>query len=291
MKNDKYVVICDNTLDMPEEFIKENGLDMVSLYFEIDGEIHKNNEGLSNQDFYNKMRDGASTKTMAANPDDLVALYKKYVSEGLAVIMISLSSGISGSYTNCELAKSYVLEEYPNAEIYVIDSLCASGGFGMLVYRAKQNMEAGLSAKENYENLEKIKHNIVHKFTVEDLKYLMRGGRISKASAIIGTLINIKPVLHVDEEGKLVALGKVRGRKKSINEMVDDMENCMGSWKDKEDLVVITHGDCEEDALYAKELIEKKYGIKNFMIAYVSPTIGAHSGPGTLAIFFMGDKR
>ena len=161
----------------------------------------------------------------------------------------------------------------------------------MLVYRAKQNMEAGLSAKENYENLEKIKHNIVHKFTVEDLKYLMRGGRISKASAIIGTLINIKPVLHVDEEGKLVALGKVRGRKKSINEMVDDMENCMGSWKDKEDLVIITHGDCEEDALYAKELIEKKYGINNFMIAYVSPTIGAHSGPGTLAIFFMGDKR
>lgn len=161
----------------------------------------------------------------------------------------------------------------------------------MMLYRAVMNKEAGMGLQENYEKLEAEKLNIVHKFTVEDLQYLQRGGRISKAAATIGTMINLKPLLHVDNEGKLVAEAKVRGRKKSLQEMVKGMGTAMGSYKDKQDLIILCHADCKDDADMCVNLIKELYAPKEIIISGVTPTIGAHSGPGTIAIFFMGDTR
>ena len=160
-----------------------------------------------------------------------------------------------------------------------------------MVYKALEQQEAGLSYEEMVEWIESNKLHVCHYFTVDDLFHLYRGGRVSKAAAVLGTMINLKPVLHVDDEGHLIPLSKVRGRKKSLNALVDGMEKQMGSFREKNDIIFLSHGDCYEDALYVQEQIKKRFGIEKFMISPVGPTIGAHSGPGTVALFFMGEAR
>lgn len=286
-----YVIIADTTNDLPMSFTEENNIDLVPLLYEIDGQAYGRDRSLSPKEFYDKMREGAATKTAAANIDEISEHFEFYLKEGKDIIFMCLSSGISSTVSNAFICKSELEEKYPEAKICVIDSLCASGGQGMLLYRAVQNKKNGMSVEENYNNLEKIKMNIVHKFTVEDLKYLQRGGRISKAAATIGTMINLKPLLHVDNEGKLVAESKVRGRKKSLQQLVRNMGPCMGSFEDKQDVIIVCHADVEEDAKYTAELIEELYHPGEIIFSGVTPTIGAHSGPGTIAIFFMGDVR
>lgn len=173
----------------------------------------------------------------------------------------------------------------------VLDSLCASLGQGLLVYYAMELKESGKSIEETADWVESHKKNLVHLFTVDDLNHLHRGGRVSKATAIVGGMLNIKPVLHVDNEGKLVAIGKVRGRKKSLQALVDGMKERIGSYKDTCDTIFISHGDCEDDARYVAEKIKELYPIQTVIINYVGATIGAHSGPGTTALFFLGDYR
>src|SRR5699024_622502 len=175
--------------------------------------------------------------------------------------------------------------------IVVADTLCASLGEGLLVHKAVQLKKAGKSLDETAQWVEAHKENLVHVFTVDDLFHLHRGGRVSKATAIVGTLAGIKPLLHVDEQGHLTAVGKVRGRKKSLQSLVDMMEKQVGSWRDKNDCIFISHGDCAEDADYVKQLVEERFGRKDFLINEIGPTIGTHSGPGTVALFFMGDVR
>ena len=181
------------------------------------------------------------------------------------------------------------MEKNPEAKIIVIDSLCASLGEGLLVHKAVELRDAGKSIEEVAKWVEENKLHLCHQFTVDDLNHLHRGGRVSKATAIIGTLVSVKPVLHVDNEGHLTSLVNVRGRKKSLNTLVDNMAKLVGNYEN--DIVFISHGDCLEDAEYVAELIKERFGITDFLINYVSPTIGAHSGPGTIALFFMGETR
>ena len=183
------------------------------------------------------------------------------------------------------------MEEYPERTIIVVDSLGASLGQGLLVHLAQQKKEEGADLETVAEWAEAHKNNMVHLFTVDDLDNLYRGGRISKTTAVLGGMLNIKPVLHVDNEGKLVALGKVRGRKKSILELISLMDQKIGSHRDSCDTIFISHGDCEEDARFLEEKIKEKYQIKTVIINQVGATIGAHSGPGTLALFFVGDEK
>ena len=286
-----YVIIADSTNDFPATFAEENHVDIVHLLYEIGGETYGRERDLTPKEFYDKMREGLPTKTAAANIEEITEHFEACLKDGKDILFMCLSSGISSTVSNAFIVKAELEEQYPDATICVIDSLCASGGQGFLLNIAVQNKKNGMSVIENYENLESVKRNIVHKFTVEDLKYLQRGGRISKAAATIGTMINLKPLLHVDKEGKLVAESKVRGRKKSLAQLVSNMGECMGSYKDKQDLIVVCHADVDEDAKYTAKLIEEMYHPGKIIFSGVTPTIGAHSGPGTIAIFFMGDKR
>ena len=227
--------------------------------------------------------------TMACNPEVVEKCFRKYLDQGLDVLHISFSSALSSSYNTTAIIARELSEEYTNNKVIVIDSKCASMGEGLFVYKAVQNRDNGMSIEDNVKWLEDNKLHFCHQFTVDDLHHLHRGGRVSKAAAIIGTMINVKPVLHVDNEGRLIPLNNVRGRKKALNALVDNMEKTCKGYDN--DIVFISHGDCLEDAQYVAEQIKARLGIQNFMINYVCPTVGAHSGPGTLALFFMGETR
>lgn len=229
--------------------------------------------------------------TMAANPDTVRKIFMGLVNEGYDILHIAFSSALSGSCSVAETVARDICEEVPGAKITVIDSLCASMGEGLLVHKAIMMKEAGKSMDEIARWLESNKLNLCHIFTVDDLHHLRRGGRISRTTAIIGTLINVKPVLHVNDEGKLVPLNNVRGRKKALVSLVDQMEKRLPGFEDKNDVIFISHGDCREDADYLASMIRERFGMENFMINYVCPTIGSHSGPGTVALFFMGNSR
>lgn len=287
----EYVIITDSTHDMPKGYVEDNGVWTIPIVYEIDGEEYGKDKDLTNKEFYDRMRAGSTTKTAAPNINDITEKFTEALKQGKDVLFTCLSSGISSTVEHAYAAKAELEEEYPDADICVFDSLCACGGQGLLIYYAIENQKKGLSVKENLEALEALKMNIVHKFTVEDLVYLQRGGRVSKAAAVIGGMINLKPVLHVDDEGKLVAEVKVRGRKKSLNQLVAGMEECVGSYADKQEAVVICHADCIEDAEYVKNIVEEKFHPEKIFISEVSPTIGAHAGPGTMTLFFLGDKR
>ena len=287
----EYVIIADSTNDMPPEFAMENNVDIVKIIYQLDDEVYGIDKHLSMKEFYDEMRAGRMTKTAAPNIHQIKEHFEKWAKEGKDILFMCLSSGISSTVNNAFIARDEVAEEYPDVDICVMDSICCAGGQGMLLYHAVNNKKNGMSARENMESLEEIKHHIIQKFTVDDLTYLQRGGMISKAAAAIGTVINLKPLLHVDAEGKLGAEQKIRGRKKALNQLIENMGPAMGSYIDKQEMILVCHGDCDEDVDYCIKLIEEKYKPKEIIKSYISPTIGAHTGPGGLAIFFMGDNR
>ena len=237
------------------------------------------------------MRAGSMTKTQQASIEDTEKVFREILKEGKDILHIAFSSGLSGTANAARLAAENMMEEFPGHKIIVIDSLCASLGQGLLVDYALKLQQQGKNMEETAKWLEDHIQNICHLFTVEDLKYLQRGGRISKTTALVGTMIGIKPVLHVDPEGKLVSISKVRGRKQSIQALVNKMEENIGKYRDEKQPIFISHGDCIEDANYLAELVKERFGYDEFLINDVGPTIGAHSGPGTLALFFMGETR
>lgn len=286
-----YIISTDNTTDLPDNYIKEHGLGMLSLTYMIEGQTYNRKHELPYKEFYEKMRAGSMPTTSQLNPEEAKEEFREFLKEGKDIIHISFSSGLSGSYNSARIAAEELNEEIPDRRITVIDSLCASLGEGLIVHKALQLREQGMEYNELVKWLEEHKQNIVHNFTVDDLFHLYRGGRVSKAAAILGTMIHLKPVLHVDKEGHLIPVSKVRGRKKSLIALVDNMENQIGSYRDKNDMVFISHGDCLEDAEFVRAQIEERFGIKSFLINPVGPTIGAHSGPGTVALFYMGDIR
>ena len=277
--------------DLPEEYLKEKQLLTMSLTYLMDGQTYNSENSLPYQEFYKKMREGCMPTTSQINPQEAKEKLTEFLKINKNIIHIAFSGGLSGTFNSVRLAAQELMEERPDCKITVIDSLAASMGEGLLIYKALEQQEAGLSYEEMVEWIESNKLHVCHYFTVDDLFHLYRGGRVSKAAAVLGTMINLKPVLHVDDEGHLIPLSKVRGRKKSLNALVDGMEKQMGSWREKNDIIFLSHGDCYEDALYVQEQIKKRFGIEKFMISPVGPTIGAHSGPGTVALFFMGEAR
>lgn len=288
MKN--FVISTDTTSDLPLSFLKENDIDVHPLYYAFGEETFGGDNVLSEKEFYARMRSGALPTTQATNPEVSKQLFQKRVDAGLDVLHIAFSSALSSSFNNATLAANEIMEENPGSKIIVIDSLSASMGEGLVVYKAVQLKNEGLSLEEVSEYISSHLGNFCHQFTVDDLNHLYRGGRVSKTAAIIGTLAGIKPMLHVSNEGKLIPVGKVRGRKKSLISLVDRMDETMGSYRGNSNIAFISHGDCEEDANFVADLIKERFGMEVW-INPVCPTIGSHSGPGTVALFYMGDER
>lgn len=286
----EFVITSDSTTDLPVEYLKENGVAFASLSYVLDGKTYRDNQGLTSKEFYDKVRGGAMPTTSQINVEEAKALFEPIVREGKDILHIAFSSGLSGSCNSCRLAAELLMEQVPGCRIEVVDSLCASLGEGLLLHKTleKRKQEA-MELPELAQWVRQLAPHICHNFTVDDLFHLHRGGRVSRATAVLGTLAGIKPVLHVDEEGHLVAVDKVRGRKKSLIALVDRMEKQMQGFEN--DVVFISHGDCPEDAEFVKEQVQERFGIQKFLIHPVGAVIGSHSGPGTMALFFVGAPR
>ncbi len=286
-----YVITTDSSADLPASYYKEHGVGYVSLTYSMDGVHYTPENFLTEKEFYARVRAGALPTTTQANPDNVRKLMEPYLKEGKDILHIAFSSGLSGSYNSSRIAGEELKEEYPERSIIVIDSLAASLGQGLLVYLAQQKKEAGEDMETVAAWVEANKNHITHVFTVDDLHHLYRGGRVSKTTAVLGGVLNIKPILHVDEAGKLINIGKVRGRKKALLELVRLMDKKIGSYGDSCDTIFVSHGDCEEEARFVVEKVKEKYPIKTVVMNYVGSVIGAHSGPGTVALFFVGEKK
>ena len=289
----EYKIITDTTTDLPTDYVKEHNLGMMFVPYTLDGISYTEENNMDYQSFYQLMKEGKMPTTSQINPMEAREALEEYLKENRHLLVLSFSSGLSGIYNNVRMAAEELMEERKDCKIIVLDSLGASMGEGLFVHKAVRMKEAGKSMEETASYLESHKQNVVHVFTVDDLNHLYRGGRVSKATAVIGTLVNVKPILHVDTEGHLVPIGKVRGRKKSLHALVDYMDDKMGNYlqENKEDIVFISHGDALEDAQLVADEIKDRYGIEHFLINPIGPTVGTHSGPGTIALFFMGEAR
>ena len=287
----EYVITTDNNSDLPEKYLKDHGVGCMYLSYSMDGKNYTHGNFLPEHEFYEAMRNGSMPTTAQVNPENAKALLEPYLKEGKDILHIAFSSALSGTYNSSRIAAEELMEEYPDRKIIVVDSLSASLGQGLLVWLAQQKKELGQTLEDVVDWVEKNKLKMVHLFTVDDLNHLYRGGRVSRTTAIVGSMLNIKPVLHVDNEGKLTAIGKVRGRKKALQELVKLMDEKIGIFGADCDTIFISHGDCEQDAQYVAAKVKEKYNIKNIIINQVGATIGAHSGPGTMALFFVGDVR
>lgn len=287
-----FIITTDTTADLPADYIEKHHIGLLSMSYTLEGETYTWDNPLPVKDFYEKIRNGSLPTTSQVNPKEASEVFEKIITEqDVDILHIGFSSGLSGSYNSVRLAAMELAEKYPENKIVAVDSLAASMGEGLLVHKAVTMKEAGKSLEEIASWLEENKLHLVHNFTVDDLFHLYRGGRVSKTAAFVGSMINLKPILHVDNEGHLIPMQKVRGRKKSLLALVDCMEKQMGSWRDKNDIVFISHADCEADAQFVADQIKERFGIESFLIDYIGPTIGAHTGAGAVALFYMGDYR
>ena len=291
MEKRNFIISTETTCDMDKSYYEQNNVNVIGLTYTINDKEYDScsNDSLSSEEFYKLLREGAVSKTAQVYPEKAVMAFEKLVEEGYDVLHIAFSSGLSGTYQSCKIASEEVLERHPEAKIIVIDSLSASMGQGLLLNFAVDLKNQGKNIDEIAKTLEANKLNFCHNFTVDDLNYLHRGGRVSKSTAIIGTVLGIKPLLHVDNEGKLINVGKVRGRKASLDWLVDKMAEKFETAKNE--VIYIVHADAKEDAKYVEELVKKRFGIKNIVIGSIGPVIGSHSGPGTVALFFVGKTR
>lgn len=284
----QFVITADSAADMPREYLQEKDIPVMSLSYMIDGETYEDMDGLESKEFFDRIRNGSMPTTSQVNPEQARAVFEPLVKAGKEILHIGFSSGLSGSVNSAKIAAEELMEEYKDARIIVIDTKCASMGEGLLLYKAVQMKEQGKNIDEIADWVEKNKLHVCHNVTVDDLFHLQRGGRISKATAVLGSMIKIKPIIFMDNDGKLQVVGKERGRKKSLNVLVEQMEKQFGAFEN--DIVMIVHGDCMEDAEYVKGLIEERFGIRNVMINDVGSVIGSHTGPGVVAVFSMGNK-
>ena len=288
-----FEIVTDSSSNLIEDMIDDFGLHILPLTFMVDGEQYQSylkGEHTDLAQFYTMMRDGKVITTSLPNLADSEALMRGLLEQGRDILYIGFSSGLSGTFEATELLMRDLAAQFPERTLYAVDTLAASGGEGLLIWHAVQRARAGASIEEVRDWLEENKLHLAHWFTVDDLMFLFRGGRVSKTAAWAGTMLNIKPVMHVDDEGHLVPLEKVRGRKKSLNALVDHMEQSAIQPIDQQ-MVFITHGDCLEEAEYVAQQVKERFGVKEVVINYVDPVIGAHSGPGTMALFFLADKR
>ena len=292
MKEKNYVILTDSTTDISQEIADEIDVKVWPMQFELDGLTYRNfpdEREMKSDEFYDIMRKGKMPKTSQINVVDFCEYFSEYLDKGLDVLYICFSSGLSGTYNNSLIAIEELKGRYPDRKIISVDSLAASMGEGLLVYLAAQQKKKGMGLEELAKWVEDNRLHLCHWFTVDDLHHLKRGGRVSPATAIVGSALNIKPVLHVDDEGHLINMSKVRGRKASLNAMVDQM---VETYTDQFDTVMICQGGCRDDAEYlAGEVKKRVKGVKKIIMGNIGPVIGAHAGPGVLALFFYGDHR
>ena len=287
-----YVIITDSSADLPHSLVKELELEVLPLSFIMDGKTYRNwpdNREMSPGEFYNKQREGLMATTNAVNVGEASDAMEAVLKQDKDVLVLAFSSGLSTTYNSFKIAADELAEKYPSRRIYTVDTLCASLGQGMLVYQAAKLRQAGKSMEEVRDWVEANKLRQCHYFTVNDLFFLKKGGRVSAATAVVGTMLQIKPVLHVDDEGHLINVAKARGRKASLTALVDKVgelaEDPAGQ------TMFISNSDCAEDAQYVADEIKKRYGTKEIIINSIGPVIGAHTGPGCVALFFMGKHR
>ena len=285
---EKFCLVTDSGCDLPFSYLRDEGIICIQLgfYFESDERLMRGCD-LAADDFYNRIRSGELAKTSAPSPDTFECEFKKVLDMGKDILYIGLDSALSTTFNSARMAAMELSEEYPDRTILVLDSLCASAGQGMLVALTKNKMKTGISIHEAYEYAESLIPKISHRFTVETLTYLCRGGRIGKSAAMAGNLLNIKPVLHVDDEGKLISLSKARGRMKSLSMLLDAYEQTAES----ENMIMISHAGCYEDAIKLSEMIKTRFNRTVDMICDIGPVIGSHAGPGTIALFFLASER
>lgn len=284
-----FMIVTDTNADLPQEYLESNKIGLLFFSYMIEDVTYGKENNLDYRDFYAKMRAGNMATTSQVNPNDIREYFEECLKLNKRILYLCFSSGLSGTCSSAKFVATEMMEDYPDCKIIVIDSLCASLGEGLMVHKAVGLRDAGKTMEETVEWIESHIQNFVHVFTVDDLNHLYRGGRVSKAAAVVGTMVGLKPILHVDSEGHLIPIDKVRGRKKSLHALVDYMEQKRGSFEN--DIVFISHGDAVEDAELVAEEIKSRFGIDKNLIHVIGPTIGAHSGPGTIALFFMGESR
>jgi len=284
-----YRIITDSCCDFPVEMYEKLQLIVTPLSLNYKGQEHTDlSEGFL-KGLYAGLRAGESASTSAVNPTTWAAVIEPVLQSGEDALVLAFSSGLSTTYQSAVIAAGELGEKYPQRKVIVVDTLCASMGQGLLVWYACQKRDAGMSLQELGAWCEDNKLHLCHWFTVDDLMYLKRGGRVSAATALLGTMLQIKPVLHVDDAGKLISVSKARGRKASLDALAKKVAEL--GLPGENDTMFISHGDCLEDAQYVADLLKKKYGAKQVIISYVGAVIGSHSGPGTVAIFFLGQHR
>ena len=291
-KTNDFLIITDSTCDMPQEMADELGLAILPIRVSMEDKEYAHyldGRELGFHEFYEKLRAGVPAKTSAANQEDFLSLMEPALAAGRDVLYIGFSSGLSSTYNVGVMTAAQLAEKYPERKVYTVDSLSASFGEGLLVYHAVQQKLAGSSIYEVRAFVEENRLHLCHWFTVDDLQHLKRGGRVSAAAAAFGTMLNIKPVLHVDDEGHLIPVGKVQGRTTSIKALLKKMQET--AIDPAEQVVFISHGDCEKDAEKLAAMVRESIGPKEIILNPIGPVIGAHSGPGTAALFFLGTKR
>ena len=285
-----YVIVTDSSADLPASLVQELGVEVLPLSFTVQGKTYHNYPDDREMDpkvFYKMLRDGEMATTSAVNVAEYAAMLEPLLQAGKDVLVLAFSSGLSTTYQSSVIAVNELAEQYPDRKICTVDTLCASMGQGLMVWLAAQEQKKGKSLEEVRDWVEENKLRLCHWFTVDDLHFLKRGGRISAATAVVGTMLSIKPVLHVDDEGHLISMGKARGRGASLTALVDHMEQTVTDV----DTVFISHGDCLADAEKVAADVKKRFGTRDVVINTIGPVIGAHAGPGTVALFFLGTKR
>ena len=287
-----YVILTDSCCDLTAEMAAELGVEVLPLSLQMEGKTYRNyldGRDIGFQEFYARIRNGALATTSAVNVGEFEAKMREILKTGKDILSISFSSALSTTYQSSVIAAEELKSEFPDARILTVDSLCASLGQGLFVWLCAQEQKKGKTIDEVKAFAEKTKAHLCHWFTVDDLNHLKRGGRISAATALFGTMLAIKPVMHVDDEGRLTPVSKARGRRASLTALVDRMaESAMDP---ENQTVFISHGDCLEDAEFVAGEVRRRLGVKTIHINYVGPVIGNHSGPGTMALIFLGKAR
>lgn len=284
-----YIITVNSTVDLPKEWLVRRKVPVVPLRYTIDGKTYEDMEGLSPKEFFGKLREGKMSVTSQVNPGEAKEALRPFLLEGKDILHLAFSSGLSGTCNSMRIAAEELMEEFPNQKVMVIDTLCACLGEGLLLYYALKRKSEGCSMEETAKWVEENKLHVCHNVTIDDLDHLHRGGRISKTVAVLGGMVKIKPMIHMDDQGTLQVIGKERGRRKSLNKIVDTAVEQSKGWEN--DIIMITHGDCEEDAGYVAELVREKMGIDNILVNNIGTVIGSHTGPGVVAVFCMGQKR
>ena len=284
-----FQIITDSCCDLPERLVSQLDIRYVSLTLNFRGQVWQDTTDKGLKTVYDGLRTGETATTSAANPEDWTMVIEPVLAEGKDALVLAFSSGLSTTYQSAVIAANDLMEKYPQRQIKVVDTLCASMGQGLLVWYACKKQAEGQTLEQVGQWCEEHKLNLCHWFTVDDLMYLKRGGRVSAATAVLGTMLNIKPVMHVDDEGHLVKVTTARGRNASIKALAAKV--AATGLPGENDTMFISHGDCEEEAKYLAKLLKEEYGAKVVEIGYVGAVIGSHSGPGTMALFFLGSKR